>query len=59
MHGLKQKASALPLSADSDHSGDSNGRWPDFIVIGAMKSGTSTLYRYLDRHSRVFMSRHK
>jgi len=30
-------------------------RRPDFMIIGAMKSGTSTLYRYLGRHSRIFM----
>ena len=30
-----------------------NGRWPDFIIIGAMKSGTTTLYEYLCRHPRI------
>lgn len=30
-------------------------RRPDFMIIGAMKSGTTTLYRYLGRHSRIFM----
>lgn len=32
------------------------GRWPDFIIIGAMKSGTTTLFRYLCRHPQAFMS---
>lgn len=32
---------------------------PDFIIIGAMKSGTTTLYRYLDRHPDIDMSRDK
>jgi hypothetical protein len=32
---------------------------PDFIVIGAAKSGTTTLYEYLCRHPRVFMSNPK
>lgn len=32
---------------------------PDFIVIGAMKSGTTTLYRNLDLHPQVDMSRDK
>lgn len=32
---------------------------PNFIVIGAMKSGTTTLYRYLDLHPAVEMSRDK
>jgi Sulfotransferase domain len=31
------------------------GRLPDFMIIGAAKSGTTTLYRYLCRHPRVFM----
>ncbi|TWT35967.1 Sulfotransferase domain protein [Posidoniimonas corsicana] len=29
-------------------------RTPDFLVIGAMKSGTTTLFRDLDQHPRVF-----
>lgn len=31
-------------------------RRPDFVIIGAMKSGTSTLDSYLRRHPDVFMS---
>jgi hypothetical protein len=34
----------------------SSGRLPDFMIIGAAKSGTTTLYQYLLRHPRVFMS---
>nr|WP_157683881.1 sulfotransferase [Microlunatus soli] len=29
---------------------------PDFIIIGAMKSGTTSLFRHLGRHPGVFMS---
>lgn len=29
---------------------------PDFLIIGAAKSGTSTLYDYLARHPQIFMS---
>ncbi len=29
---------------------------PTFLVIGAMKAGTSSLHRYLGRHRQVFMS---
>ena len=29
---------------------------PDFIIIGAAKSGTTTLYEYLCRHPQIFMS---
>lgn len=32
---------------------------PDFIIIGAMKAGTTTLYDYLSRHAQVGMSREK
>jgi hypothetical protein len=31
-------------------------RLPDFIIIGAAKAGTTTLYRYLTRHPNIFMS---
>ncbi len=30
-------------------------RVPDFLVIGASKSGTTTLWRYLQRHPRIHM----
>jgi hypothetical protein len=32
---------------------------PNFLVIGAMKGGTTSLYRYLLAHPQVFMSAHK
>lgn len=31
-------------------------RLPDFVVIGAQRSGTTSLYRYLDRHPDIFMA---
>jgi len=31
-------------------------RLPDFLVIGAMRSGTTSLYRYLGAHPDVFMA---
>ena len=34
-------------------------RLPDFLIIGAMKSGTTTLYRDLDSHPGVFMPEDK
>lgn len=37
----------------------SGGRLPDFLVIGAMKAGTTTLYRHLCSHPDVFMPRLK
>jgi len=30
-------------------------RLPDFIIIGAAKSGTTTLYKYLCKHPQVYM----
>lgn len=32
---------------------------PSFVIIGAQKSGTTSLYHYLDEHPEVFMSRVK
>jgi sulfotransferase family protein len=32
------------------------GRFPDFIVIGAPRSGTTALTRYLGEHPQIFMS---
>jgi hypothetical protein len=33
----------------------SKKRWPDFMVIGAAKSGTSSFYDYLCRHPKIYM----
>ena len=32
---------------------------PNFLVIGAAKAGTTSLYRYLRQHPKIFMSPHK
>ena len=32
---------------------------PNFIIIGAAKSGTTSLYYYLKQHPQVFMSSNK
>src|SRR4029079_10146943 len=32
---------------------------PNFLVIGAAKSGTTSLYHYLRQHPQIFMSRIK
>lgn len=29
---------------------------PNFLILGAARSGTTTLYKYLDKHPQVFMS---
>lgn len=36
-----------------------DGQLPDFLIIGAMKSGTSSLHRYLGSHPDVFASNKK
>lgn len=46
---LIQQSGRAPLTLES-------GRLPDFIIIGAPKCGTTTLYSYLCRHARIFMS---
>jgi hypothetical protein len=33
--------------------------WPTFFVVGAAKSGTTSLYHYLDQHPDVYMPRNK
>ncbi len=32
---------------------------PNFLIIGAAKSGTTALYQYLNRHPEIYMSPHK
>lgn len=32
---------------------------PDFLILGAMKAGTSSLYQYLAQHPQIFMSSDK
>lgn len=32
---------------------------PNFLIIGAAKAGTTSLYYYLDQHPEVFMSKTK
>lgn len=34
----------------------SSGRVPDFFIVGAPKSGTSSLYNYLIQHQSIFMT---
>lgn len=31
-------------------------QWPNLFVVGAAKAGTTSLWRYLDRHPEIFMS---
>jgi hypothetical protein len=45
-----------PSSSASPKPPTSTDRWPSFLVIGAGKSGTTSLWRSLDQHPEVFMS---
>jgi hypothetical protein len=39
-----------------NHDKEENiGRWPDFFLIGAAKSGTSSLFGYLNRHPDIYI----
>jgi Sulfotransferase family len=40
-------------------AGDTPGRLPTFLIIGAMKSGTTALHRYLGMHPDVFFAKQK
>jgi hypothetical protein len=31
-------------------------RWPDFFVVGAMRSGTTSIYNYLRNHPKIFVT---
>lgn len=42
-----------------DMLGGSRQRLPDFVLIGAAKSGTSALYSYLKQHPRIYLPDHQ
>ena len=43
------------VRCESEVPTQSKVRRPDFMIIGAMKSGTTTLYHYIGMHPGVFM----
>lgn len=56
------RASSSVLAPDSDYpareSGRASGRisaWPDFFIVGAANSGTTSLYTWLKQHPEVFL----
>lgn len=51
-----QRRFAIDWKASVHMTERTRGRLPDFIIIGAMKSGTSSLYFYLDQHPDISMS---
>lgn len=42
------------MAAASDRQG-SGGRWPDFLVVGAAKAGTTAFFEALGRHPKVHL----
>jgi hypothetical protein len=49
----------LPVTEPSGVEALGGGRLPDFFVIGAPRSGTTSLYRYLQEHPQIYMSSYK
>lgn len=49
----------MPSPAEKSERAMGTGRDPDFIVIGAMKAGTTTLFAHLKDHPQVFMAEPK
>ena len=54
--GREPVAGDAPVEAASATRGGTKGREPTFIVIGAMKAGTTSLFHYLIDHPQVHMS---
>jgi len=54
--------SIRPRNPDKKMNIQRNGvriKLPDFLIVGAARSGTTTLFSLLDRHPRIFMPREK
>ena len=45
-----------PTDQDDSAGARIASSWPDFLVIGAPKSGTTSLYHYLRQHPDIFLS---
>lgn len=45
-----------PTAKDERPDSQAASGWPDFLVIGAPKSGTTSLYHYLRQHPDIFLS---
>ncbi|NQX87062.1 MAG: sulfotransferase [Halioglobus sp.] len=46
----------MPIHSRAGEPADSGDVWPTFIVIGAPKAGTTSVYHYLDQHPDIYMS---
>jgi hypothetical protein len=45
--------------ADENRKTSCGDAWPQFMIVGAAKSGTTTLYRYLVHHPQIFLPKIK
>jgi hypothetical protein len=60
MHFVKSKdQDRLSVHADHRMSAGSEGRLPTFLIIGAMKAGTTSLYHYLRTHPQIYLPEEK
>lgn len=56
MESSTRDKSASMESEQGESPARGSNRWPDFFIIGAAKSGTTTLHDYLARHPSLWMS---
>ena len=56
---MPEREAPGPAPAATAVTRHSSGRWPDFIGIGTIKSGTTWLWQCLREHPQVFMPRMK
>ncbi len=52
----ESRVSHVPADQDARPEAPAAAGWPDFLVIGAPKSGTTSLYHYLRQHPDIFLS---
>jgi hypothetical protein len=52
---IVEEARSAKATPSSPYSARVGPRLPDFLIVGAAKSGTTSLYKYLRQHPRIFM----
>ncbi|MEM9461354.1 MAG: sulfotransferase domain-containing protein [Myxococcota bacterium] len=52
-----QRVAPLPQAYET--RSDRPERWPDFFLVGAPRSGTTSMFTYLKQHPEVYVSVHK
>ncbi|MGH2698454.1 MAG: sulfotransferase family protein [Actinomycetota bacterium] len=56
---MKEQERVAPAGTSARLPTETDGTLPSFFIAGAMRSGTTSLTRYLDAHPEVFVSRPK